>query len=124
MSESIWQRPRWRVGVGLCSGLALWLSPLGWSGEVAAQEELAPLSYTTEQASRGRAAYQENCASCHGENMDDGEFAIALKGLDFRERWRSTSMEELFLVTSATMPQDRPGRLDDELYADILAYVL
>ncbi len=56
--------------------------------------------------------------------MDDGEFAIALKGIDFRERWRSTSMEELFLVTSATMPQDRPGRLDDEMYADILAYVL
>ena len=55
---------------------------------------------------------------------DDGEFAIALKGIDFRERWRSTSMEELFLVTSATMPQDRPGRLDDEMYADILAYVL
>ena len=124
MSAAIWQRLRWRVGVGFCTGLALWLSPLGWWGEVVAQEELAPLSYTTEQADRGRLAYQEHCASCHGENMDDGEFAIALKGIDFQERWRSTSMEELFLVTSATMPQDRPGRLDDEMYADILAYVL
>ena len=146
MSEAFLQRLRWWVGVGCCTGLALWLSPLGWSGEVVAQEEiapprqrsgvssasgevvgqeeLAPLSYTTDQASRGRAAYQEHCASCHGDNMDDGEFAIALKGIDFRERWRSTSVEELFLVTTATMPQDRPGYLDDEMYADILAYVL
>ena len=76
-----------------------------------------------EQAGLGRIAYLENCAACHGENMDDGEF-VPLKGVAFREQWRATSMEELFIVTSATMPQDRPGRLDDETYAAILAYVL
>ena len=124
MTGSVWQRPRWRIGVGLIVGLVLWLAPPERSRDVAAQEELPPLSYTAEQADQGRTAYLENCAACHGENMDDGEFAIPLKGGNFREQWRAKSMEELFVITSATMPQDRPGRLDDQTYADILAYVL
>ena len=124
MTGSVWQRPRWRISVGLIVGLALWLAPPEGTRGVAAQEDLPPLSYTAEQADQGRVAYLENCAACHGENMDDGEFAIPLKGVNFREQWRAKSMEELFIVTSATMPQDRPGNLEDETYADILAYVL
>ena len=61
--------------------------------------------------------------SAYGETMDDGEF-VPLKGVDFRERWRAQSMEEMFIVTSATMPQDRPGSLDDESYAHLLALIL
>ena len=109
--------------MSLIVGLVLWFTPLERARHVAAQEELAPLSYTVEQAGQGRIAYLENCAACHGENMDDGEF-VTLKRVNFREQWRAQSMEELFIVTSDTMPQDRPGRLDDDTYADILAYVL
>ena len=125
MTANRWQDSRWRFGFGLLLGLALWLVPLERPGTVAAQqEELPPLSYTAEQAEQGEAAYLENCAACHGENLDDGEFAIPLKGIDFREQWRSKSLEELFTITSVTMPQDRPGRLDDDTYAQILAYLL
>ena len=124
MTEAVVRDRRWRFGIGLLVGLGLWLSPPEGSRDVVAQEELPPLSYTLDQADRGRLAYLENCSACHGENMDDGEFAMPLKGLNFRQQWRAKSMEELFSLTSATMPQDRPGRLTDETYADILAYVL
>jgi len=117
------QHPRWHVGTGVILGFALWLAPLERSGD-AAQAELSPPSYTAVQAEEGRAAYLENCATCHGENMDDGEFALPLKGNDFRRRWRSRPLEELFTLTSTTMPQDRPGRLDDETYVRLLAYIL
>ena len=117
------QHPRWHVGIGVILGFALWLAPLERSGD-AAQAELSPPSYTAVQAEEGRAAYLENCATCHGENMDDGEFALPLKGNDFRRRWRSRPLEELFTLTSTTMPQDRPGRLDDETYVRLLAYIL
>ncbi|HET9216580.1 MAG TPA: cytochrome c, partial [Terriglobia bacterium] len=42
------------------------------------QTLLAP-SFTAAQAATGRATYTENCASCHGANLDDGAFAPALR---------------------------------------------
>ena len=83
----------------------------------------SPLTYTQQQADDGQAVYRETCESCHGENMDDGEFAPPLKGVDFRERWRSKTPDELFVLTSATMPQDRPGWLDADAYAQLLAFM-
>ena len=92
---------------------------------VAAQPASAevPLSFTAVQAVAGEAAYQRYCAGCHGEYLDDGEFAPPLKGADFRERWRSQTPDELFLLTSGTMPQDRPGSLTDTDYADLVAFI-
>lgn len=124
MTGFVQLRPAGRLVVGLFLGIALWFSSPNRSGNVAAQQDLPPLSYTIAQAERGQTAYLENCAACHGENMDDGEFAIPLKGVNFRQQWRVRSLEQLFTVTSVTMPQDRPGRLGDETYADILAYIL
>ena len=124
MTGFVQLRPAGRLVVGLFLGIALWFSSPNHSGNVAAQQDLPPLSYTIGQAERGQTAYLENCAACHGENMDDGEFAIPLKGVNFRQQWRVRSLEQLFTVTSVTMPQARPGRLGDETYADILAYIL
>ena len=108
------------LGVAVCFGVLA----LSWRAELAAQSQPTPLSYTAEQADLGQDAYAEHCASCHGQNLDDGEFAPPLKGVDFRETWRSSPPEALFTLMSATMPQDRPGTLSDELYAELLAYVL
>ena len=38
--------------------------------------------FTAGQADRGRAFYVGACATCHGEGLDDGQFAPALKGPD------------------------------------------
>jgi len=50
-----------------------------------AQTLLAP-SFTGEQAAAGRTSYMQNCASCHGANLDDGAFGPALRGPEFRAR--------------------------------------
>ena len=92
------------------------------TGDVSAQSPTR-LSFTEDQAEQGSADYAERCASCHGDNLDDGEVAPPLKGVDFRERWRAESPETLFLLTSDTMPQDQPGALDDATYAALLAYI-
>ena len=120
-------RPDRRLrGIGVLVGLAGWVGVAELVGRIdlAAQSQPTPLSYTEEQAREGRVAYLEYCVTCHGENMDDGEFAPPLKGGAFRRKWRSSSPEALFTLASDTMPQDRPGVLGDETYVQLLAYIL
>ena len=111
-------------------GLGIWLAALTLLGHgsitVAAQARVdrEPATYTAEQAEAGFDAYTQHCAACHGENLDDGQFAPPLKGVVFREKWLPRSLEALFIVTSTTMPQDRPGALGDETYAELLALML
>jgi mono/diheme cytochrome c family protein len=82
-------------------------------------------AFTEAQAQRGHAAYQKNCQDCHGANLDDGEFGGApLKGSYFRQHWGSGSLSALFAYTKTKMPPDRPGRLSDQTYADIVAFFL
>ena len=114
---------RWRI-LAVPTGLAAWLVVVAvLAGVTATAQSPTRLSFTEEQAETGRAAYAERCASCHGDNLDDGEVAPPLKGVDFRERWRAESPETLFLLTSDTMPQDQPGALDDATYAALVAYI-
>ena len=115
---------RWRVGVGGLLGLALWVGAPEHGERIVAQSSPTPLSFTTAQADAGQVAYVEHCATCHGDSMDDGEFAPPLKGAGFREQWRSQSPEALYTLTRSTMPQDRPGALTDETYVSLVAYIL
>ena len=108
-------------------GLAIWVGAWELSSRIDAQSLSAPLSYTEAQAERGQSAYVEHCASCHGQNMDDGAFAPPLKGVDFRQKWGGgirESVEALFSFTGTKMPPDRPGTLGDATYAQLLAYIL
>jgi mono/diheme cytochrome c family protein len=91
-------------------------------GSKAAQS--AP-SFTSEQAERGHAAYAHNCLDCHGSNLDNGEFGgPPLKGLSFGRHWDAGNVAALFSFMKAKMPPDRPGQLNDETYADVIAYIL
>lgn len=100
--------------------LLVWISPPA----AAQQPERAPATYTAEQADAGLAAYRRHCASCHGDNLDDGPFAPPLRGIAFREKWRVRPVEALLAETAATMPQDRPGALGDETYVELTAFML
>jgi alcohol dehydrogenase (cytochrome c) len=113
--------------LGLAIGFGAWALSLPIDAQ-----SLTPLSYTEAQAARGQAAYVEHCASCHGQNLDDGAFAPSLKGADFQQKWGDTasnfvgthtSVEALFSFTSTKMPPARPGALGDATYADLLAYI-
>jgi plastocyanin len=80
--------------------------------------------YTREQAARGRAAYVQSCASCHGDDLSGRDPSPALSGNAFMTRWGARSIAELFDKTRTTMPTDRPSGLSEQMYLDILAYVL
>jgi mono/diheme cytochrome c family protein len=82
-------------------------------------------SFTPAQAERGEAAYQHNCLDCHGSTLDNGEFGgPPLKGASFSRHWDAANVAALFGFMKAKMPPDRPGQLNDETYADLIAYIL
>jgi len=81
-------------------------------------------SFTASQVKRGKAAYGGNCSSCHGANLDDGEFGPALKGAAFQEKWGDQPPTALFSYMFQKMPPSGPGTLDEQTYADLEAYLL
>lgn len=80
--------------------------------------------YTKEQALRGEASYQKECASCHLDDLRGEGFAPALVADAFTHRWQNRVVGDLFIVVKVTMPQERPSTLSDEEYAAIVAYLL
>lgn len=92
--------------------------------ETAAAATLPPV-FTTDQAARGRKAYESACIDCHGSRLDNGEFGGApLNGAWFRNKWGNGSLVALFAFTKAKMPPDRPGTLNDQTYSELIAYLL
>ncbi len=72
--------------------------------------------YTPEQADRGKAIAADNCSACHS-TAEWGSSA-------FMSRWSGASIAYLFAHISENMPYDAPGRLTEQQYADIVAYML
>ncbi len=82
------------------------------------------VGFTETQAARGRAAYTESCASCHGPNLDDGQFAPPLKGAAFKAHWHDQSPGALSALIVKRMPPSSPSSLGSRTYTDIEAYLL
>ena len=69
--------------------------------------------YTAAQADRGVSLFRSKCASCHAPNrFTDDLFYTSFAG---RPLW------EMFDVISDSMPEDNPGSLKKEEYADVIA---
>lgn len=75
-----------------------------------------PAYFTAEQATRGQRVFTGICSTCHGRN----EFA----GPIFALTWRAEPVRNLFEQVSTNMPQDAPGSLTPQQYADVVAYIL
>jgi glucose/arabinose dehydrogenase len=85
---------------------------------------LTATAQTPEQATRGKAAYAESCARCHGAALGGGDEAPALTGDRFLTKWRNRPIDELSENIRATMPADMPGTLSRPAVSDIAAYIL
>jgi alcohol dehydrogenase (cytochrome c) len=90
------------------------------AGAVPAAEAL----FTSAQAAAGKAAYEQNCANCHGANVDDGNTAPPLRGAAFLAKYAGKPAADLFTYVSTKMPAGNPGSLAGAEYAQIIAYVL
>ncbi len=111
---------------GLCfAGLCWWLSGFNVFAQATSFFSSGPaVSLTLAQANRGKSVYDDNCASCHGANLDDGEFGPALRGAAFKAHWSNQSADALYSYISAKMPPSAAGGLNDKAYADAEAYIL
>ena len=72
--------------------------------------------YTVAQADRGIAVFKSKCASCHAPNRFTDDF--------FYQSFAGKPLWEMFDVISDSMPEDNPGSLKKEEYADVIAYLL
>ncbi|HXF05781.1 MAG TPA: cytochrome c [Blastocatellia bacterium] len=80
--------------------------------------------YTEEQAKRGEALYQQECALCHLATLTGGESAPPLAGADFLSNWNGLTLGDLFERLRISMPPDQPDRLSRQQKIEILAYML
>jgi len=93
---------------------------LGSAGRIHAQA----VAFTAAQAAQGKAAYAQNCESCHGANLDDGQFGPPLRGEPFNRQWGGKPAEAVFTYMSTRMPPGGAGSLGNPAYAGILAYLV
>src|ERR1700743_659935 len=104
-------------GAGLAVGTAMLAS--------SAAAQTAGPSLTAAQAERGQESYQHWCLTCHGSELDNGEFGgPPLKGSWFNTHWGAGDAGAVFAYMKGLMPPDNPGGLNDTTYADILAFSL
>src|SRR4029077_1143479 len=81
--------------------------------------------FSTAQATRGAALYEQRCAGCHGPALA-GAQAPPLEGPAFRFKWRKEPLSALFIKIRYTMPPVASGaeRLAPEQGADLVAHLL
>lgn len=89
-----------------------------------AQKNVWERVYTEAQATRGQETYQQKCAACHLENLEGDGIAPALIGSAFFTRWSTMTVSDLFTTVSTAMPQDEPGSLTPQVYADVISYLI
>ncbi|MGH8142736.1 MAG: PQQ-binding-like beta-propeller repeat protein [Steroidobacteraceae bacterium] len=100
------------------------MAGLGVTAQAQSLFHSGPVNFTDAQAARGKAAYNDSCASCHGRNLDDGQFGPAVKGPTFQAQWQAQPAAALYSFVATKMPPTSPDSLDSQVYADIDAYLL
>ena len=81
-------------------------------------------AFGAEQAERGAALYQEQCAECHGPTLRGGAQGAALAGRSFTSYWRNRAASGLYRTIRETMPQGREGTIGPAASADLVAFIL
>ena len=104
--------------IGAAASLAMTVSALAqarnvWDGV-----------FTADQATQGKAAYDNKCSICHGAELLGAEMSPPLSGGFFLSNWSGQSAGDLFARIHTTMPANDPGSLSRAETTLILAYIL
>src|SRR5262245_51737673 len=77
--------------------------------------------FTDAQAARGQAAYQKQCASCHGDKLQ-GSQGPPLVAEAFLSHWATQPLSELAGKIRNTMPAGAAGTLTPQQPVDLVAF--
>jgi S-disulfanyl-L-cysteine oxidoreductase SoxD len=80
--------------------------------------------FSSDQAARGKSAFEGSCSRCHNVALIGSERGPAIKGTAFLSHWEKDNLAGLFIKIRDTMPEGGPGTVSDELKIDILSYIL
>ena len=82
-----------------------------------------PALFTQAQQTAGASVYTQNCAECHGANLEGG-VGPALSGPDFAPVSKADTVHKIFKIITTKMPLGQPGSLSHDQYAEVMAYIL
>ena len=105
----------------LCAFVSLWF-PI--ASAHAADKNVWDGVFTSDQASRGKSAFEMSCARCHNLALIGSERGPAIKGSAFLAHWDRGGLSDLFIKIRDTMPEGGSGTVRDEQKIDILSYIL
>jgi PQQ-dependent dehydrogenase (methanol/ethanol family) len=118
VDDTVRHAGRWKTAGWFAAGAA-GLVYLG----AATTAQVSP-AYSQSQSDAGKTLYDQQCASCHGSGLDNGEFAPALRGEDFLTRWSGKSVDELVNYVVDNMPPASPGSLGADGSLNVVTYLL
>ena len=86
----------------------------------------SPITFTSGQATRGAALYQERCAECHGDEAqgDGNGITPPLASLEFRGNWGGLPLSTLLDRIRQEGQQGSKAALTRQQETDILAFIL
>lgn len=105
------------------SCLALASAAVAVVNMIGTAQQPATATFGEDQATRGRQTYDQRCAECHVADLKGGS-GPALVGSSFLSGWGMRTAQELFVFVKGSMPPGAEGSLSDDVYLDIVSYVL
>jgi mono/diheme cytochrome c family protein len=94
-------------------------------GQEPAAKSTASGVFSNEQVKRGEAAYNANCATCHGAELRSSDREVPhLSDKAFKFGWIGKTIAEKYELVRDTMPPKEEHSLSDQVYLDIVTYIL
>src|SRR3989442_13653942 len=106
------------------SALVIVAFAISLAAQQAADKTISDGVFTSDQAQRGKSAFEGSCARCHNIALIGSERGPAIKGPTFLAHWEKDSLADLFIKMRDTMPEGGPGTVRDEVKIGILFYIL
>ena len=108
----------------LSAVLAMLVTPSFAESHVEEVESL--VSYSSDQAARGKKYYEKYCAECHGKEFKGGvNGGPVLRGVKFLETYfNGAPASWLYEFMYYMMPPDQAGRFSRKKYTDMMAYIM
>ena len=104
----------------------VWFFLLCEIGTAHAQESVAKSTsigvFTEEQVKKGAVAYNAHCSVCHGSDLLSTDREVP--NLTGPFNWPGKTIGEMFELVRDTMPPEEKHSLDDQVYLDIVTYIL